>query len=136
MDMPEQNISGVKLEKLRVDALKKLKIRRRVFPVCMIVFTALVLAGSLPYFLALAEHGWEDMAVQGIVFSLLSRLMMAAILSCAIYLILSSCGKRPTTVSISASKTNMCWTPCGSYPDSPTCAIMRGAVSLTTRWIA
>lgn len=89
MDMPEQNISGVKLEKLRVDALKKLKIRRRVFPVCMIVFTALVLAGSLPYFLALAEHGWEDMAVQGIVFSLLSRLMMAAILSCAIYLIYS-----------------------------------------------
>lgn len=57
MDMPEQNISGVKLEKLRVDALKKLKIRRRVFPVCMIVFTALVLAGSLPYFLP-----WLSMA--------------------------------------------------------------------------
>lgn len=41
--MVEQNISGVKLERLRQNAVKKHKILRKLFPVCLILFIGLTL---------------------------------------------------------------------------------------------
>ena len=46
MKMVEQNISGVKLERLRQNAVKKHKILRKLFPVCLILFIGLTLVQS------------------------------------------------------------------------------------------
>ena len=43
MKMVEQNISGVKLEQLRQNAVKKHKILRKLLPVCLILFIGLTL---------------------------------------------------------------------------------------------
>lgn len=42
-EMVEQNISGVKLERLRQNAVKKHKILRKLLPVCLILFIGLTL---------------------------------------------------------------------------------------------
>lgn len=42
-EMVEQNISGVKLEQLRQNAVKKHKILRKLLPVCLILFIGLTL---------------------------------------------------------------------------------------------
>lgn len=81
----EQNISGVKLEKLRQDAIKKTKIQRRIFPICMVLFTVLVIGKKLPLVIYVLGSGEEDSAALGIVFTSIRDLMMAAILSAVIY---------------------------------------------------
>ena len=43
MKMAEQNISGVKLERMRKDAARKMKIQWKLIPVCLILFIGLAL---------------------------------------------------------------------------------------------
>ena len=52
MKMVEQNISGVKLERLRQNAVKKHKILRKLFPVCLIDI------GKKPIFVCLHQRIW------------------------------------------------------------------------------
>lgn len=85
MEFAEQNISGVKLEKLRQDAVKKTKIMRWILPVCLVLFVGLALAGKWYIFLWLGEYGWSDPAVQGAFYGLLANLMLAVILACVVF---------------------------------------------------
>ncbi|MBS4960482.1 MAG: DUF3137 domain-containing protein [Clostridiales bacterium] len=86
MEMTEQNINGVKLEKLRKDAVKKMKIVHHILPVCMVFFGALVVAGNRHFFVWLGESGWGEPAVQGAFFSMLSNLLLAFVFAAVIYL--------------------------------------------------
>ena len=65
MKMVEQNISGVKLERLRQNAVKKHKILRKLFPVCLILFIGLTLVKNRFLFASISEYGWGDPATQG-----------------------------------------------------------------------
>ena len=53
-EMVEQNISGVKLEQLRQNAVKKHKILRKLLPVCLILFIGLTLVKK-PIFVCLHQ---------------------------------------------------------------------------------
>lgn len=57
MKMVEQNISGVKLEQLRQNAVKKHKILRKLLPVCLILFIGLTLVKK-PIFVCLHQRIW------------------------------------------------------------------------------
>lgn len=84
--MTEQNISGIKLEKLRQDVVKKTKILRRILPVCLIVFATLAVANKWYFFVWLGELGWEDPSVQGAFYGMVSSLIMAILLACLVYI--------------------------------------------------
>ena len=85
MEMVEQNISGIKLEKLRQEALKKHKIQRRLLPVCFLVFAGLSLLKEGFLFLYIGQYGWGDAVSTGGLWMLLGDLMMSAMLSAVIY---------------------------------------------------
>ena len=89
MEWVEQNISGVKLEKLRKDAQKKTKLMRRILPCSFGVFVAMALLNKVWVLGYLDELQWGDSTTTGLFFMLLGELMMAAILSCVIYLFYS-----------------------------------------------
>ena len=55
MKMVEQNISGVKLERLRQNAVKKHKILRKLLPVCLILFIGLTLVKNRFLFVSISE---------------------------------------------------------------------------------
>ena len=65
MKMVEQNISGVKLERLRQNAVKKHKILRKLLPVCLILFIGLTLVKNRFLFVSISEYGFGDPATQG-----------------------------------------------------------------------
>lgn len=56
--MVEQNISGVKLEQLRQNAVKKHKILRKLLPVCLILFIGLTLVKNRFLFVSISEYGF------------------------------------------------------------------------------
>lgn len=89
MEWVEQNISGVKLEKLRRDAEKKTKIMRWILPCSFAVFMAIALVKKAWVIGYLDELQWGDSTTTGLLFVLLGDLMMSAILSCVIYLFYS-----------------------------------------------
>ena len=60
MKMVEQNISGVKLERLRQNAVKKHKILRKLLPVCLILFIGLTLVKNRFLFVSISEYGFGD----------------------------------------------------------------------------
>ena len=86
MEFVEQNISSIKLEKLRQDAVKKKKIMGRILPVCLVLFGGLAVASKWYLFLWLGEYGWSDPSVQGAIYGLIASLMMAAILACVVFI--------------------------------------------------
>ena len=57
MKMVEQNISGVKLERLRQNAVKKHKILRKLLPVCLILFIGLTLVKNRFLFVSISNSG-------------------------------------------------------------------------------
>lgn len=77
--MVEQNISGVKLERLRQNAVKKHKILRKLFPVCLILFIGLTLVKNRFLFASISEYGWGDPATQGAFWMLVGNLMLSVI---------------------------------------------------------
>lgn len=85
MVMTEQNISGVKLEKLRQEAVKKNRIQKKLLPGCFLVFAAVSLVKNGFLFFALGQYGLGDPVSQGAIFMLIGDLMMSAILAGVIY---------------------------------------------------
>ena len=85
MKMVEQNISGVKLERLRQNAVKKHKILRKLFPVCLILFIGLTLVKNRFLFASISEYGWGDPATQGAFWMLVGNLMLSVIFAGAIF---------------------------------------------------
>lgn len=81
MEFAEQTISSAKLEKLRLDAVKKTKISQRIFPLCLILFSVFAVLCNWPLFLFVSEYGWGDPATKGALFRLFGSLMMAVILA-------------------------------------------------------
>ncbi len=71
MKMAEQNISGVKLERLRQNAVKKHKILRKLLPVCLILFIGLTLVKNRFLFVSISEYGFGDPATQGALWGLI-----------------------------------------------------------------
>lgn len=80
MEMVEQNISGVKLEKLRQDAKKKTKILRRLFPGLFILLAVVAILKNITLFAYIGEYEFESDVTQGALFILLRDLMMDFIL--------------------------------------------------------
>lgn len=87
MEWVEQNISGVKLEKLRKDAEKKTRIMKRIFPAGFGVLAVLSLASSFPLLHRFQAYGWSDPVTQGGFWILVGKLMMSVILSGDAFLI-------------------------------------------------
>ena len=85
MKMVEQNISGVKLERLRQNAVKKHKILRKLFPVCLILFIGLTLVKNRFLFASISEYGWGDPATQGAFWMLVGNLMLSVIFAGVIF---------------------------------------------------
>ena len=83
--MVEQNISGVKLERLRQNAVKKHKILRKLFPVCLILFIVLTLVKNRFLFASISEYGWGDPATQGAFWMLVGNLMLSVIFAGVIF---------------------------------------------------
>ena len=84
MKMVEQNISGVKLERLRQNAVKKHKILRKLLPVCLILFIGLTLVKNRFLFVSISEYGFGDPATQGGLLGLIGGLMLSVIFAGAI----------------------------------------------------
>ena len=82
--MVEQNISGVKLERLRQNAVKKHKILRKLLPVCLILFIGLTLVKNRFLFVSISEYGFGDPATQGGLLGLIGGLMLSVIFAGAI----------------------------------------------------
>lgn len=80
MKMAEQNISGVKLEQLRQNAVKKHKILRKLLPVCLILFIGLTLVKNRFLFVSISEYGFGDPATQGAFWGLIGGMMLSVIL--------------------------------------------------------
>lgn len=131
MKMVEQNISGVKLERLRQNAVKKHKILRKLFPVCLILFIGLTLVKNRFLFASISEYGWGDPATQGAFWMLVGNLMLSVIFAGVIfgfyYMLVY---KKLMTSFVSISKTNMCWTLSDNCRIFPNCATMPEAVFL------
>ena len=85
MKMVEQNISGVKLERLRQNAVKKHKILRKLLPVCLILFIGLTLVKNRFLFASISEYGWGDPATQGAFWMLVGNLMLSVIFAGVIF---------------------------------------------------
>ena len=85
MKMVEQNISGVKLERLRQNAVKKHKILRKLLPVCLILFIGLTLVKNRFLFVSISEYGFGDPATQGGLLGLIGGLMLSVIFAGAIF---------------------------------------------------
>ena len=83
--MAEQNISGVKLERLRQNAVKKHKILRKLLPVCLILFIGLTLVKNRFLFVSISEYGFGDPATQGALWGLIGGLMLSVIFAGAIF---------------------------------------------------
>ena len=73
MKMVEQNISGVKLERLRQNA------------VCLILFIGLTLVKNRFLFASISEYGWGDPATQGAFWMLVGNLMLSVIFAGVIF---------------------------------------------------
>ena len=86
MELVEQNISGVKLEKLRKDVLKKTGLLKKLPAVCFLAFAVIALTKNWHFFASLLKNGWEDSVTTGALFRLLGDFMMAAILAGGIFL--------------------------------------------------
>ncbi len=86
MKMVEQNISGIKLEWLRQDAVKKFKIQWKILPWCLILFIVLSLVQNRFLFTAISKYGWSAPATQGAFLKLVGYLMFSLILSGAIFI--------------------------------------------------
>ena len=85
MEMVEQNISGVKLEKLRQNILKKTKIQKRLLPLCLLVFEGIAVGKNLFLFLLTSGHSGEDSMAAGMVGMLAGDMIMAAMLAGVVY---------------------------------------------------
>lgn len=85
MKMVEQNISGVKLERMRKDAARKMKIQWKLIPVCLILFIGLTLVKNRFFFTTISKYGWNDLATQGSFSRLTGDLMFSLILVAAIF---------------------------------------------------
>ena len=83
--MVEQNISGVKLERMRKDAARKMKIQWKLIPVCLILFIGLTLVKNRFFFTTISKYGWNDLATQGSFSRLTGDLMFSLILVAAIF---------------------------------------------------
>lgn len=131
MKMVEQNISGVKLEQLRQNAVKKHKILRKLLPVCLILFIGLTLVKNRFLFVSISEYGFGDPATQGAFWGLIGGMMLSVILR-VLFLFFTICWsiKKLMTSFVSISKTNMCWTLSDNCRIFPNCATMPEAVFL------
>lgn len=131
MKMVEQNISGVKLEQLRQNAVKKHKILRKLLPVCLILFIGLTLVKNRFLFVSISEYGFGDPATQGAFWGLVGGMMLSVIFAGAVfgfyYMLVY---KKLMTSFVSISKTNMCWTLSDNCRIFPNCATMQEAVFL------
>ena len=85
MKMVEQNISGVKLERLRQNAVKKHKILRKLLPVCLILFIGLTLVKNRFLFVSISEYGFGDPATQGAFWGLIGGMMLSVIFAGAVF---------------------------------------------------
>ena len=85
MKMVEQNISGVKLEHLRQNAVKKHKILRKLLPVCLILFIGLTLVKNRFLFVSISEYGFGDPATQGAFWGLVGGMMLSVIFAGAVF---------------------------------------------------
>ena len=85
MKMVEQNISGVKLEQLRQNAVKKHKILRKLLPVCLILFIGLTLVKNRFLFVSISEYGFGDPATQGAFWGLIGGMMLSVIFAGAVF---------------------------------------------------
>lgn len=85
MKMAEQNISGVKLERMRKDAARKMKIQWKLIPVCLILFIGLALVKNRFFFTAISKYGWSDLATQGSFSRLTGDLMFSLVLVAVIF---------------------------------------------------
>ena len=83
--MVEQNISGVKLEQLRQNAVKKHKILRKLLPVCLILFIGLTLVKNRFLFVSISEYGFGDPATQGAFWGLIGGMMLSVIFAGAVF---------------------------------------------------
>ncbi|HJA93542.1 MAG TPA: DUF3137 domain-containing protein [Candidatus Eisenbergiella merdipullorum] len=85
MVFAEQNISGVKLEKLRQDAVRKTKIQKRLFPVCLIVFIGGAAIKNLLTFRLLSDYMGEGSVAAGVAATVVGDLIFAAMLAGVVY---------------------------------------------------
>lgn len=85
MKMVEQNISGVKLEQQRQNALKHHKILQKLLPVCLILFIGLALVKNRFLFVFISEYGWGNPATQGALWMLAGNLIFSLLLACSIF---------------------------------------------------
>lgn len=128
MKMVEQNISGVKLEQLRQNAVKKHKILRKLLPVCLILFIGLTLVKNRFLFVSISEYGFGDPATQGAFWGLIGGMMLSVIFAGAVFVFYYMLVyKKLMTSFVSISKTNMCWTL------SDNCRIFRTALQCRRR---
>lgn len=79
--MVEQNISGVKLERLRQITIKKHKTLWKLPSVCLILFVGLTLVKNRYLFVYISEYGWEYQEIQGGLWMLVGHLMLSLILA-------------------------------------------------------
>ena len=84
--MAEQNISGVKLERLRQNAVKKYKILWKLLPACLILLIGLAVVKNRFLFTAISKYGWGDPATQGSFSRLTGDLMFSLILAGAVFI--------------------------------------------------
>lgn len=85
MSILEQNVSAVKLERQRQDAVKKHKALRKLFPACLALLIVLALVKNLALLALASEHGWGEPATRGAFFSLLADILFSLMLSAVIY---------------------------------------------------
>ena len=85
MEMAEQNISIVKLEKLRRDAIKKTKIMKGLPIISFFVSAAIAVIKNRWFFGYIGEYGWVDPVTMGAFFHLIGGLIMAFILTGVIF---------------------------------------------------
>ena len=130
MKMVEQNISGVKLERLRQNAVKKHKILRKLLPVCLILFIGLTLVKNRFLFVSISEYGFGDPATQGGLWGLIGGLMLSVIFAGAIFGFYYMLVYKLMTSFVSISKTNMCWTLSDNCRIFLNCATMPEAAFL------
>jgi len=85
MKMAEQNISGVKLERMRKDAARKMKIQWKLIPVCLILFIGLTLIKNRFLFVSISKYGFGDSAAQGAFWGLIGGIILSVIFAGAIF---------------------------------------------------
>ncbi len=85
MELTEQNISGVKLEKLRQDVKKKSRILRKLPFFLFFLFAAAAVIKHLDLFPYISEYGLNSSVTMGAFFGMLGGLMMAVVLTGTIF---------------------------------------------------